>query len=206
MSSRIFFLALPALLTCCWGIWAPGVAIAQTSMEQPALGPDGHVGGWLGLGTGGTMLRGESVQTLLPEVHVQLSPTLRVGLQGTTLLRGVRTSPDDAPDRSEVRLGYAGIRVEWYSDWRNLHLRPGVVLGGATARLRSTLLDQEVGSRNFIFLEPQIRRSLFGGHRLRADAMASYRIPLGSPSLPGLSVDQLRGGSVGLIMEVYRAP
>jgi hypothetical protein len=193
-----------ALLVACLALPLRGSAQAPEPRSLPSLGPEGRVGANVALGLGATTLRGQGVTVLLGEAHLQISPRVRVGLQAAGLTDGVRTSPLDSPDRSEVHLAYGGIRGEVDTGWREL--RAGIVLAGATARLKSPLLEREVATRNFLLLEPQIRRTLLQWRGVSGDVQASYRIPLGAPSLPGVQLGDLRGPVVVLSLGARLAP
>ncbi len=185
---------------------APGLALAQNgpSVTPPSLGSEGRVGASVALGTGITGLRGREVGIVSADAHLQLTPAIRVGLQGVRLSQGVLATSTDSPDQSRVRLAYAGARGEVDTGWEGFHA--GILLAGATARLKSSLLDQEIATRNFLMVEPQVRRTLLRVRGISAEAQAGYRIPLGAPSLPGVATADLRGPMLSVTGRWHRAP
>lgn len=170
----------------------------------PGLGANRWVGGIVSVGGGATRVAGSTLALVSARIQLQLSPSVRLGAEGVASVGGVRTSPDTSPDRSELRLGYGGIRAEVQ--------RPGgpwsgsLLLAAAVARVRSPLLQADLASRNFLLVEPGLQRSLGHLGPLRVRASASARLPLGSPSLPGVRSGDLFGGTFGLNLEWIRAP
>ena len=181
---------------------APGDSLAPARV--PGLGEDRWVGGIISVGAGTTVVAGAALGLVSARIQLQLSPSVRLGAEGITSLGGVRTSPDTSPDRSELRLGYGGVRADANpagSPWSG-----SLLLAAAVARVRSPLLEADLASRNFLLVEPGLQRSLgdLGPLRLRASALA--RFPLGSPSLPGVRSRDLLGATLGLNLEWIRAP
>ena len=181
---------------------SPGDSLAP--VRVPGLGADSWVGGILSVGAGTTMAAGAALGLVSARIQLQLSPSVRLGAEGITSIGGVRTSPDTSPDRSELRLGYGGLRAEVNpagSPWSG-----SLLLAAAVARVRSPLLQADLASRNFLLAEPGLQRSLGHMGPLRLRASASARLPFGSPSLPGVRSGDLLGATLGLNLEWIRAP
>jgi len=180
----------------------PGDSLAPVRL--PGLGADRWVGGMVSVGAGTTVVAGAALGLASARIQLQLSPSVRLGAEGISSLGGVRTSPDTSPDRSELRLGYGGVRADVNpagSAWSG-----SLLLAAAVARVRSPLLQADLASRNFLLVEPGLQRSLGSLGPLRLRASASARLPLGSPSLPGVRSGDLRGATLGLNLEWIRAP
>ncbi len=150
--------------------------------------------------------------TLSPQVGgragVDLLPWLQAGGEGVVVLDAPRVSRDEAPDRSELRLGYGGVFVEMGRP--SLTARDpwsaGVLLGAGTARIRSPTLGSELDSRNFFLVEPSLSRSFRSVGPLRTGARVAYRLPLNPRPLVGVQPRDLRGLSLRLTLSLERAP
>jgi hypothetical protein len=200
----------PDFLSAQWALvlfWAwPGIVLGQPTPPPsvPALGSDGRAGASVAAGAGVTGLRGREVGFGLADAHLQLTPRIRLGMQGVRLSREVLASSVESQNQSRVRLSYGGVRADVDTGQSQIHA--GILIAGATARLRSSLVDQEVAVRNFLLVEPQVRRALAHHSRFSLEAQAGYRIPLGAPSLPGVTTADLRGPTLSLTARVHRAP
>jgi hypothetical protein len=177
---------------------------AEPAAPAPSLGMRGGVGAFVRAGTGVTMLRGRTVGMARVGAFVDLTPSLRVGAEGSFALGGVRVSPDDSPDRSEVRLGYGGLRVEARragSRWVG-----GLLLGAGTARVDSPLLGTNLDTRNFFLVEPTLRWESLRSGWFRPGVSLAGRLPLDAPSLVGVSSGDLAGVSLEVSLQLNRPP
>jgi hypothetical protein len=215
----------PGLRSCVVTAFAASVLLAQTQtgvaqvppdesgtgppalpspVPVPGLGADRSVGGLARFAAGATSLGGQAVGMARLGVYLELTPRYRVGSEGTLGMGGVRTSPDDAPDRSEVHLGYGGIRFE-ARPWSG-SFTVGLLAGAGVARVESPLLGANLDTRNFFLLEPSLRWEPATGWRIRPGAGVSGRIPIGNPTLVGVGTRDLAGITLELSLQVARAP
>lgn len=162
------------------------------------------VGGMLRLAGGATTLRGSAVGAVRIGMYLELTRHARLGAEGVFATSGAPISSEDGPDRSEVHLGYAGIRFE---------SRPfpgpfvlGILGGAGVARVESPLVGTSLDTRNFFLAEPSLRWEPSGAWRLRPGAGISGRIPLGSPTLVGVGARDLAGVTVDFSLQLRRLP
>jgi hypothetical protein len=173
-------------------------------VRVPGLGAERWVGGVVSMGGGATMVAGSALALASVRVQLQVSPSVRLGAEGVRSVGGVRTSPDSSPDRSELRLGYGGLRAD--VQLRQSRWSGSLLLAAGVARVRSPLLQADLASRNSPPRGAGLQRLLGQLGPLRFRASASARLPLGSPSLPGVRSGDLFGGTFGLNLEWIRAP
>jgi hypothetical protein len=191
-----------ALFTGSFLLWVglpPGLAGQAGPVGEGLVG--GVVGGSAGVG----VLQDAPVLVLHGRGLLQVTPRLRLGAEGVRIPTAARTSPPGSPDRSELVVGYGGIRGEWRpspdSPWS-----AGLLLAAATARVRSPLLPSDLASRNFPLLEPGVSRRLSRVGPLQGGVTLSARLPLGGPALPGVQPGALRGATLSLSAEWVRDP
>ncbi len=201
---RIFGV-LGALALTGWLLAPPADLAAQ---NPPSLGTDGVVAGEVRLAPSIGAVRGSGMPFLRATAAIHVSPWLSFGGEAAIPMGEVRTTAETSPDRSELTLRYGGVRVAMR--------RPSLgesdpwalsfLLGTGTARVTSSLLNTELGSDNFLILEPSVERrvSTFGPAELIG--AAAYRIPIGAQPLPGVRPNQLRGASVSLSLSLRKNP
>ena len=186
------------------GILAPALH-AQT---PPSLGAEGVVAGEVRVSPSLGVVRGSGVPYIRATAALHVSPWLSLGGEAAIPLGEVRTTAGSSPDRSELRLRFGGVRLAMS--------RPGLgegdpwavslLLGTGTARVFSSLLDTDLGSDNFLVVEPSLERRLTDLGPLQIGASAGYRIPLGADPLPGVRPAQLRGASFTLSAALRKDP
>jgi hypothetical protein len=196
------------LVLALFGSWIAGACPGAAQTSAPALGPDGSVGArvgtWVGLGT----VKGRIGPQAGGRVAIDLLPWLRAGGEGMVILDGPRVSPGDAPDDSELRLGYGGVllevgrrRLEGADPWSL-----GLLLGAGMARIRSPTLGSELDSQNFFLLEPSLARRIRLRGPVLVEGRMAYRLPLNAQPMVGVRPGDLRGGSVRLTLSLVRSP
>lgn len=195
-----FLIALIALSFSAGAVWAQS--------EAPRLGPDGSVGAGLSLRPGASWAADRLIPTLGLSGSLHLSPNWAVAGEGVLTLGRIRVSADDSPDRTDVSLSYGGLAVRY-------HLPPGIssngwsaslLLGAGTARVRSALVGQEVGTDNFFIIEPGLSYHRMFRPYLGASVAAGYRFTPGSDPLPGLEAGDLQGTVLSVGMSLIRNP
>lgn len=198
----------PGLALALSGFWIAGTCPGAAQTPAPTLGPDGSVGARVGTSVGFGTVKGRIGPQAGGRVAVDLLPWLRAGGEGTVLLDGPRVSPDDAPDDSELRLGYGGIflelgrrRLEGADPWSL-----GLLLGAGMARIRSPTLGSELDSQNFFLLEPSLARQIRLRGPILVEGRMAYRLPLNAQPMVGIRPGDLRGGSVRLALSLVRSP
>lgn len=176
----------------------------------PSLGDDGAVAAELRLAPSVGAVHGSVAGLLRASAHLHLSDRLSVGGEAVLSLTRIRTTPPTSPDRSELSIRYGGIVVSLSRRGASTPdpWRVSLLLGTGTARVRSSLLDTEIGTDNFLIAEPTIERDLgpLGPTPLNVGLRASWRLPLGVESLPGVTPSDLRGFSLGISLGLRRDP
>ena len=130
-----------------------------------------HFGGWAGLVFGDRFALGGGGFTLLQDVEIP-------GSEGGT---GI-----------ELGMGYGGLFFQlWQSLPMSLTGEVGLLLGGGNAKVRDPLLGVELGSDNFILMEPSLSafRSIFRGVHLGMSV--GYRMVWSVEDLPLVSAKDL---------------
>lgn len=180
--------------------WAQG--------RTPTLGPDGTVGASLELRPAASRIADRLLPLLGVAGGVHLSPWVELAGEAVVALRRVRVSPDDSPDRSELTLGYGGVSLRY-------HLSPGssasswsgaLLVGAGTARVRSTLVGQDVGTDNFFVVEPNVSYQRYFRPNVAGAVSGAYRFTPGFDPLPGLEAGSLRGFVLSLSVRFVRHP
>lgn len=193
-------------------LWLCLLASAVPAASQPRLGPslgaEREVGGFLMLRSGAT----RAAEGTLPLVGVgaglRLSPSVEFGGEALFGVRPLRVSPKDSPDRAELSLGYGGAQLRVTSSGGLLvdRVSAGVLLAAGTARVRSSLIGEEVGTDNFAILEPSLglRWRLYPA--LAIGVEGGYRLTLGSDALPWIEAGSLQGPTMTFSLLLVRDP
>lgn len=207
----------PARLLLCLFVTLAGTLCGASALAgqdagepSPSLGNDGAVAGELRLAPTIGVIHGSPAGFLRASALLHVSERLAIGGEAVLSLTRVRTTPPSSTDRSELSVRYGGIVASFG--------RPGaapsdpwsasLLVGTGTARVHSSLLDTEIGTDNFLVLEPAVERDLgpLGRLPLNARVRASWRLPLGLESLPSVTQADLRGFSLGVSLGVRRDP
>jgi hypothetical protein len=181
---------------------------AALPAQGPGLGPASEVG-WAGGVRLGAL---HAVDRIVPMGALsgvfRLSPRFEVGGEGVLALRSVRVSPDGSPDRSELSLGYGGLLLRYGLPPGNAArgIRPAALIGAGRARVESPLVETDIGSENFLLIEPSVEVFLPFAPRFRPTLNAGYRMVLGADDLPGVRPAQLRGVTLSLTLNLVRDP
>jgi len=180
----------------------------QAQASSPGTGNDAEVGAALSARSGVTWIGSQGVPILALAGVVRLSQHLELGGEGVLLVRSVRVSPEGSPDASELRSGYGGLILRWKPAGNLPGARWGgsLLLGSGTARVRSRLVEADLASQNFLFLEPSVHLLLRQDRTVRLSADAGYRITFGADSLPGLGPGEFRAPMLSLTVQVVRDP
>ncbi len=141
-----------------------GSTIAEKSRAQ--------VGGWVGLVFGGRFAVGGGGLVLLKEVD----------LEGT-----------EAGTGFSLDLGYGGIFCRF---WQPLSPRltgeVGLILGAGHGEVSDRLSGAELGSDNFVIVEPEVSLFFTLFPSVHVGASGGYRLAWGVEDLPRVSQDDLR--------------
>lgn len=186
------------------GLW-PAAAAAQSG---PSLGADGTVGASAGVTAGLGTVKGSVVPVARGGAGVDLLPWLRIGGEGAIPLQAVRVSGTDATDRTELRIGYGGVRLDLRRRAEGMEdrWRVGLLLAAGTARVRSGFFGTDLATENFFAVEPVIHRTLGARGPFSLGGSLAYRFPFGVGGLPGVQRRDLGGATVGFTVEVARPP
>lgn len=178
------------------------------AQNSPALGAEGRVGGVIGGGVGLTTVRGTLVPVLRGELGLHLLPGLRVGGEAALPLGGVRLSTDESPARSELRLGYGGVRLDFDRSTPETRdpWRLSLLAGAGIARVRTAPLGVDLGSRNFFLIEPGLHRNLTTRGPFTLSASVGFRLVAGGEGLPGVRPRDLQGASTTVTLDFNRIP
>lgn len=163
---------------------------------------DVGVGAWIGPTLMVSGVAEDASVLLGGEVGLVLGSGLRVSGAGYTLVGTVeRRRPGTTP--LELSMGYGGL-VLHYLLGHGERWRTGVSLlaGGGTAKIRDPVAGAELGSDNFLVVEPRVRLQLTLGSFLEASASGGFRIPWSVDDLPTISKDDFRGATVTLSVSI----
>jgi hypothetical protein len=178
------------------------------AQSRPSLGPDGEVGAVLSIRPTVSTAADRYVPILGLGFGLRLSPGLQVGGEGLMVLRGVRVSRDDSPDRTDLRFGYGGLSIRLRPvaspDLAGWHA--GLLLGAGTARIRSSLVGAEVGTENFGVVEPILEYRIGVRENIAISLAGGYRFTPGFDPLPGVEAGKLSGTTLSLVMHLVRDP
>lgn len=185
-----------------------GFSEALQAQQGPSLGPDGEVGASLALRSGASMVADRFMPLLGLEGGLRLSESVEATAEGVLALRRIRVSPDDSPDRVELTLGYGGVGIRYHpgSGSGSNGLSLGALLGAGTARVRSALVDQEIGTDNFFVVEPSAAYQWYVRGPLIASLAVGYRFTPGSDPLPSLPAGEIQGTVFSAALRLVRSP
>jgi hypothetical protein len=119
-------------------------------------------------------------------------PGVVLGGGGFAMTRNVELRGSEAGSGFELGMGYGGVLLRY--------LRPllprmtgetGLLVGAGHAEVRDLLAGREVGSDNFVVLEPEACLSIRLFWKAFLGASVGYRLPLGVEDLPGVSAADL---------------
>lgn len=198
----------PLPLLALLGFWIAGVSPGAAQTTGPRLGPDGSVGARFGTSVGLATVKGSIAPQAGGRLGVDLLPWLRAGGEGTFVLGTRPVASGDRSDEPELRLGYGGVflevarrRLDGDDPWA-----VGLLLGAATARIHSPILESDLDSQNFFLLEPSVSRRLRLRGPILLEGAVAYRFPLNAEPMVGVQPRDLRGGSVRLVLSLVRSP
>jgi hypothetical protein len=128
---------------------------------------------------------------------------LAIGGAGYALLRDVELVGSEAGIGFDLRMGYGGL---YFAYWRPVSRRVtgqvGLLTGAGHAEVRDRLVGREVGSDNFLVLEPDLA-VLFEVHsRVRLGVSLGYRSAHGIENLPTVSAEDLRSATATLSLRI----
>jgi hypothetical protein len=151
-----------------------GVAGATLGFSRVAKSTEPLVGGWAGLAFGKAFAVG-GFGLAMPGV---------VELEGGGLVQ-------------ELRFGYGGLMIDFRPPGEGPILVGGrILLGAGNAQIRAQPIGNQIGSDNFIVLEPQALAEMPRNSLVRGTITAGYRLVLGVQDLPGLDKSDLANWSV----------
>ena len=136
-------------------------------------------------------------------VGLEIGPRWGAGGAGISVLKDIPVQ-DDLTGPSELRLGYAGVWLEWTAPpaavvgSTDFEARLRLLAGAGNAELRQSPLGTLLASDNFAVLEPSASLERRLGQRLGIGAWAGYRVALDVQNLPGLDASDLDGLALGL--------
>ncbi len=191
---------------------APLPLTGQEGSPTPALGADGEVGWEVGVGLALSSASSKLLPLLNGSAAFRLSPRLSVGGVGSIPLRPVRVSPPESPERSELLFGYGGLLVRLGINAAPAGWMPvgSLLVGAGQARVRSTLVEGDLGADNVVVVEPGIAFSppiSFPGDGMLAPSLVlGYRFVGGIDPLPGVNRARLGGPVFALTITLVRDP
>jgi hypothetical protein len=141
-----------------------------------------HMGGWAGLVFGERLV---------------------IGGAGYALLQDVELVGSEAGIGFDLGMGYGGLYVAyWRPVSRRMTGQVGLLTGAGHAEVRDRLVGREVGSDNFLVLEPDLAL-LFEVHpRVRFGVSLGYRSAHGIENLPAVSAEELRSATATLSLHI----
>lgn len=193
MQRLVLILALAPFLT-------PTSLGAQDSGEK--------VGAWVGPSLLVTEIS-HQVSTLAGfEAGLTIRGRLRLGGGGHTLIRSVELTRSGTTPL-DLSLGYGGVVAQYLirrrGDWS---LGAGALAGGGAARVRDPVSGAELGSDNFVVVEPRIEAALLLRSFVRLSLSVRYRAPMGVDDLPRVGSTQMRGlgAAIGISFGSFDPP
>lgn len=201
MASPPFRRRLSRIAACLFLI--PGLLVSEAVAAQQAAPPSeaARVSAGLGPGVGVSTVQGEAALVWAGHAGLRLGSTFWLGGAGVIL------TPVDygasAPRR--LRLGYGGLEFEAAvpglgpSDWR-----VGALLGGGNADVSDILTGVELGSDNFLVLEPRISWIRPLSTAWSTSVRLGYRLAIGVDDLPDSDAGDISGPLVFLGLTVIR--
>lgn len=142
-------------------------------------------------------LAGEATGFLGGKAFLDIGDRLRLGGFGYGALESVRLVGGPAPE--ELSMGYGGVFLGLgLSDMGPAALQGELLLGAGNAQVRAQPIGNQLGSDNFMVVEPRLTLELPRGSSLRGAVEGGYRFVTGVQDLPRLSTSDLTGWTVSL--------
>jgi hypothetical protein len=126
-----------------------------------------------------------------------------LGGGGYTSIGKVDVGGSSQGNAFELGMGFGGVVLEYIGAIRSRYgIGAGVLVGGGNARVRDPIVGTELGSDNFIVLQPEavIRVQLLTA--VEAALSLGYRLVGGVEDLPGLRPGDLRSYVASLSIRV----
>jgi hypothetical protein len=99
----------------------------------------------------------------------------------------------------DLRLGYGGLVLGLdLKQTSEVDVSSSLLLGAGNAQIHAQPIGNQLGSDNFLVVEPRLTLSAPSGHRLHGEFTAGYRFVVGVQDLPRLDASDLRGWTVTL--------
>jgi hypothetical protein len=157
-----------------------GLAGATFGLTRLAGSVEALVGGWVGLAFRDRFAIGG----------------FGLGMPGVVELEG-------AGLRQELRFGYGGLMLDFRPPDEGKILVGGrLLLGAGNAQVRAQPIGNQLGSDNFIVLEPQAIAELPRHSLVRLTITGGYRLVYGVQDLPGIERNDLRDWTVSLSVAI----
>lgn len=174
----------------------------------PGVGAEGEVGFAFSLRQGLTRAVGHTLPVLGLEGVLRLSPSFEAGGEGVLGLRRLPVSSGGSAGSAFVELGYGGLRLRHHTARQRSPQgwNVALLLGAGTARVLSALAETELGTDNFIVVEPSMAHSRSVGGSFVASLSAGYRFTPGADALPGVASGALRGAVASLELRLVMDP
>ncbi len=179
---------------------------AGTRAQAQESGDEGpRVGGYVEPIVGWTSLEKRSVFLLGAGAGLLLGE--RISLGGRAMRSsGAVTLGDGAGDRS-LGFGYGGLFILYsHRMGRGVTVGVGGTLGAGRADVRDPTLNVELGSDNFVVLEPELHVGYRPAPPVRVGLAVGYRHAASVQDLPGVAPSVLRSPTASLSVRLVRAP
>lgn len=164
--------------------------------------PDGRVGAWIGTSFLASEVSNRASVLAGAEVGLTLGDRIHLGGAGHTLLGNVEL-PRSGATPLDLSMGYGGVVARYLlggpDRWS---FGAGLLAGGGTARVRDPVSGAELGSDNFVVLEPRLEGGYDLHPFLRATLSLRFRAAMGVNDLPGVDSSQIRGFGAAISLYV----
>lgn len=180
---------------------ATATALLALSVPCAGASQDSRVAGALSVELIGTRLAGHSTVLVGGQVSVLVGSGISIGGFGYGMPESIRLVEGAVPE--DLRLGYGGLAIGLtLGSSRRVGVRSSILVGAGNAQVHAQPIGNQLGSDNFLVIEPRLTLLAPTGSRLRGEAGFGYRVVKGVQDLPRLDVSDLRGWTLTLSLSL----
>lgn len=171
------------------------------ALPRAATSQDKDISGAVSVDAVGTRLAGHDALLVGGQVSLRVGSRVSIGGFGYGMPVSVRVLEGALPE--DLRLGYGGLAFGLtLASRKAIDVQASLLVGAGNAQVHAQPIGNQLGSDNFLVMEPRLTIRAPQGNRLLGAASVGYRLVGGVEDLPRLAASDLRGWTVTLSVSI----